>query len=239
MSSLKQIEANRLNAQKSTGPRSVEGKAATSQNALKSGIDAESLIIRGEKQEDLETLTAEYLARFNPRTPEERHYVDSLIRDDWQLRRLAKADTQIWDHTMKATFKLADNAPLGHAFERADKTFIRLQRRIDATHRSYNTALRELQRLQAEQPADPSRDREGAVNSLADPLVSAGPPEPAIPAQPTENMSSYHLIGLVPTQLPDGPQVPEPAPNPQSPIPFPASDPRLPAPEPAPNLHSR
>ena len=50
MSSLRQIEANRLNSQKSTGPRSAEGKAAASMNALKSGIDAQSNIIRGENE---------------------------------------------------------------------------------------------------------------------------------------------------------------------------------------------
>ena len=70
MSSLKQIEANRLNAQKSTGPRSVEGRAVSSQNALKTGIDALSLIIRGEDSTDLETLTAEYFERSHPQTPE-------------------------------------------------------------------------------------------------------------------------------------------------------------------------
>ena len=48
MASQKQTEANRLNAQKSTGPRSVEGKAASRMNALKSGIDARSNFIRGE-----------------------------------------------------------------------------------------------------------------------------------------------------------------------------------------------
>jgi hypothetical protein len=50
MASQKQTEANRLNAQKSTGPRGApsgpEGKAASSMNALKSGIDAKSQIIR-------------------------------------------------------------------------------------------------------------------------------------------------------------------------------------------------
>jgi hypothetical protein len=40
-----QIKANRLNARKSTGPKSPEGKAASSLNALKSGIDAWSHII--------------------------------------------------------------------------------------------------------------------------------------------------------------------------------------------------
>jgi hypothetical protein len=43
-----QIAANRANAQKSTGPRTAEGKAASRLNALKHGLDAESLIIPGE-----------------------------------------------------------------------------------------------------------------------------------------------------------------------------------------------
>jgi hypothetical protein len=42
MSSLKQQEANRLNAQKSAGPRTLAGKAVSRFNALKSGIDAEA-----------------------------------------------------------------------------------------------------------------------------------------------------------------------------------------------------
>jgi hypothetical protein len=53
-----QLNANRLNAQKSTGPTSPEGKATSSLNALKSGIDAWSHIIPGEDPAELETLTA-------------------------------------------------------------------------------------------------------------------------------------------------------------------------------------
>ena len=49
----KQTEANRLNAQKSTGPRTAEGKARSSMNALQTGIDAKSLVIFDEKVEDL------------------------------------------------------------------------------------------------------------------------------------------------------------------------------------------
>ena len=45
MSTQRQIEANRRNAAKSTGPRSVEGKAVSRMNALRTGIHAESTII--------------------------------------------------------------------------------------------------------------------------------------------------------------------------------------------------
>ena len=70
MSSQRQIEANRRNAQKSTGPTSVAGKAASSMNALKTGIHAELLVIYDEKAEDLQTLVDEYYAECAPVTHE-------------------------------------------------------------------------------------------------------------------------------------------------------------------------
>ena len=72
MATLKQLEANRLNARKSTGPRTAEGKTRSSQNALKSGIDAQAQIIHGESVDNLKSLTAEYYHRFHPTTPEQR-----------------------------------------------------------------------------------------------------------------------------------------------------------------------
>ena len=56
MSTLRQIEANRRNAQKSTGPTSVTGKAASSMNALKTGINAKSFVLPYENVADLQQL---------------------------------------------------------------------------------------------------------------------------------------------------------------------------------------
>ena len=53
MSSEQQIEANRLNAQKSTGPATPEGRAAVSLNGLKYGLYAKTLILPGEEVLDL------------------------------------------------------------------------------------------------------------------------------------------------------------------------------------------
>jgi hypothetical protein len=71
MASQKQIAANRLNAQNSTGPRSVEGKARSSMNALKTGIGAKSQLIRGETWTALEELIGEYYGRFHPTAPDQ------------------------------------------------------------------------------------------------------------------------------------------------------------------------
>ena len=48
MSTIKQIEANRANALRSTGPRTEAGKAASSGNALRHGFTARRVVIEGE-----------------------------------------------------------------------------------------------------------------------------------------------------------------------------------------------
>ena len=78
MATQRQIEANRRNAQKSTGPSSVEGRAVSRSNAVKTGIYAKSMIIPGEDPAQLEALTAEYHRQSQP-APLARFLVDSLI----------------------------------------------------------------------------------------------------------------------------------------------------------------
>ena len=55
--------------QKSTGPVTPEGKARSSLNALKSGIDAWSHIIPGEDPAQLEALTEQFLLHYQPADP--------------------------------------------------------------------------------------------------------------------------------------------------------------------------
>lgn len=170
MATIRQIEANRRNAQKSTGPRSAEGKARSAMNALKSGIDAQSEIIPGEDRVGLDDLAVEYHVRFQPATPEERCLVDVLIRSDWQLRRLAHAEAQLWRFEMEYApeARKNQNVTLSSVLECAGQNLGRLQRRTDSIQRNYQRALRELERLQTrdregvdKQPLQ-SRDRQGA-----------------------------------------------------------------------------
>ncbi len=191
MATTRQIEANRRNARKSTGPRSAEGKAISRLNALKTGIDARSHVIHGEDPCDLDTLAAEYRERFRPATPEARCLVDTLVNSEWLLRRLRRAEAEIWEY--EAPDWADDDEephPLGLTFIRAREYLNRLQRRIDSTQRNYHRALKELQRLQPETPPAPSEI--GFVPSLdlapfPDPRPIA--PDPPLLAPEVENLS--------------------------------------------------
>jgi hypothetical protein len=80
-----QINANRANAQKSTGPRSVEGKSVSRFNALKHGIDAASIVIPGEDPAEYEALAAHYLDEYRPKSASEHFHVDTMLRAGEQI----------------------------------------------------------------------------------------------------------------------------------------------------------
>src|SRR6266700_1360196 len=154
-----QINANRLNAQKSTGPTSPEGKARSAMNALKSGIDAWSHIIPGEDPAELETLTEQFLSHYRPADPIQISLVDTLISTEWIQRRLRRIEAQLWNYRVdildqtltRAEFvdpTIQHNSPLGHAFHAALDPFTRIQRRIDDTNRMFLRTLKALQDLQ-------------------------------------------------------------------------------------------
>jgi len=153
MATPKQNDANRQNAQKSTGPRSAEGKAASRFNALKSGIDAKAQVIPGEDPDQLEVLVAEYQERFSTATPERRLLVDTLVTAEWLLRRLNRAEAEFWQYEAHRTeSNYSSNAhPIGRVLYHGDRVFDRLQRRIDSIGRNYHRALKELQRLEADE----------------------------------------------------------------------------------------
>ena len=66
MSTTEQIKANRQNAQKSTGPKTDEGKAVVSQNAVKHGLFAAEAVIKGEDPADYEAYHDQFLVELAP-----------------------------------------------------------------------------------------------------------------------------------------------------------------------------
>ena len=175
MATNKQIDANRQNAQRSSGPRTPEGKAASRFNALKSGIDAQAQVIPGEDPAQLEALLAEYQERFDASVPERRMLVDTLVVCEWMFRRLNRAEASFWQyeaHRTESSFS-SNNHAEGRVLFFGDKVFDRLQRRVNAIHRNYDRALKELKSLEDAaaptenaSPRRPPRHRRNRPQSL-------------------------------------------------------------------------
>ena len=86
MSTEKQIKANQQNAQKSTGPKTDEGKAAVSQNAVKHGLFAES-VIKGENEADYEAFHNGMFAELAPVGVVEAVLAERAVSLTWRLKR--------------------------------------------------------------------------------------------------------------------------------------------------------
>ena len=100
MATDKQIEANRANASKSTGPRTEKGKQVTRLNAVSHGLTAQSLVIPGEDPAALDQFRAEIREEFDPQRPTEEELVDRLASLMWRMRRVPvlEAALYVWMH---------------------------------------------------------------------------------------------------------------------------------------------
>src|SRR5712691_3151286 len=78
MATEKQFEANRQNAQKSTGPRTPEGRAAVRLNGVTHGLTAETIVLKGESEADFTNLLGSLEAEHDPVTPTEEALVVQL-----------------------------------------------------------------------------------------------------------------------------------------------------------------
>jgi hypothetical protein len=97
MASEKQVEANRANARKSTGPKTAEGRARSRANAWKHGLTASTLIIVGEEPDEFDELRAALIDSYDPQSPWERELVERLAGIFWRLRRVPFWEAAIID----------------------------------------------------------------------------------------------------------------------------------------------
>jgi hypothetical protein len=189
MSTRQQRRASRANGQKSHGPITPEGKAKSRFNALKHGIHAETQIMFDETPEDLAELDAELRAQYSPADATERFLVDTLIHNEWRLRRMRRVEAVLWEqasqaflgeHMERNTCNSADT------FVRGATAFERLQRVVSSCERNYHRALKQLLALidarNTPQPEEAKAASESSGPFRTSPEIT--PTAPANPAQP-------------------------------------------------------
>jgi len=93
MTSFRQIEANRRNALKSTGPNTPEGKHRSRCNAIRHGLTAETVIGALEDAEDYKAFEAAIISDYNAESAVERELILRLASLLWRLRRATTMET--------------------------------------------------------------------------------------------------------------------------------------------------
>ena len=123
-------EINRTNSQHSTGPRTPEGKLASSRNSFKHGLASAQLIIPGEDAVAFDALLTDLLAEHQPANPTEQLLVQEMAQSYWLTQRALRFQNQCF-------------APEG-VNEKRLALFLRYQ----STHeRAFHKALNTLSRL--------------------------------------------------------------------------------------------
>ena len=97
MSSSRQIEANRRNAQFSTGPGTEEGKKRSRQNAVRHGLTAETVICAIEDADDYAAFELAVTSDYDAQSAVERELVLRLASLLWRLRRATAIETGLFN----------------------------------------------------------------------------------------------------------------------------------------------
>jgi hypothetical protein len=145
MISAKQRAANERNAQKSTGPKTPEGKTASSLNNLRHGLRSENILLPGEDASVRAVLTESYYHQFKPVGPVEHRHVERLIAIDWRMRRVEAMEAGALTWTGEPLVEAMVND-----FRMPFSLVSRVWRYESQMDRSYQQTLRDLRAMQAQ-----------------------------------------------------------------------------------------
>jgi hypothetical protein len=139
MSSQARIDANRRNALKSTGPRTSEGKARSSQNACRHGLAAFKRLLAG------------YLRTYNPAHADEVDLLTDAVFYKWRQQRLWNIEAQTIEMAVTGKkFPIANvAAQVANAFKESSDPMQLIRRYETQLHEQYIRNLRMLRELQA------------------------------------------------------------------------------------------
>lgn len=172
MASRAQIEANRKNAQKSTGPTSERGKEKVAGNALQHGLRAEKLVSFDEAEDDFLAFHAAQQAVLAPADAVEEQLVERIVLCAWRLRRAYRVEAEMFN-AFRRTRPQFHDTELATVFDVATREMSVLARYEVMLDRALQRALMMLERRQAQ------RRGEAVLPPIAVAITGDAPGDPA------------------------------------------------------------
>jgi hypothetical protein len=133
-----QIDANRANAQCSTGPKSEEGKRTSSANAIKSGLTSAKLYIRADEQDDFAELLQLLTDQLKPGGIMQCQFFDLILHATWNIHRCMSLEAKLQSETS------LDDAILDDDLARKVDRLWRYKKMHEATLRQATAEFRKL-----------------------------------------------------------------------------------------------
>jgi len=180
----KQHEANRRNAEHSTGPKTPEGKAAIRFNALTYGLRTRATVLPDENAADYSRLWDELEAQWQPQTRTERCYLETMVTSQWLLARVAESEQKVY---MFIAFG-----------EQQFRMLAQVAKQRAQLERSFRTAIEDMKQAQKERQARAQQQTQPAQPAKAAPSA----PQPAAPS-PGPGAPSAHPVFCAPAATPD------------------------------------
>ena len=179
MSSLRRIQASRVNGARSRGPITPEGKARAAANAvLRHGLLAKCVVLENESGQCFDDLVVQHTERFAPADGVEFGMIEEMAAAYWRMRRAWAIENRLMEKAIR-------NQPPGDEAERIAGAFselaaspeLNLLHRYEARlHRIYQRALLNLAVLgECELPSEPSPISEHQVHQVEVVQVPKGP----------------------------------------------------------------
>ena len=185
--SARKLAAARANAAKSTGPRTPQGKARSSQNARRHGLCSQAVVLSTEDKSEFDRMYQSHIHRYQPADDVEYDLVETMILAKWRERRIVALGSEAMEAKMAYMTPEWDHlSDLG----RTQEAFASVQRitpydRYEAhAARQYERALKLLLLLRKAQPLAES--------------VQNPEPEQALPALPNEANPENEHPGIAP-----------------------------------------
>jgi hypothetical protein len=184
-SSVARTLAAHANGAKSKGPVTPEGRARSSQNALRHGLSAKAVVLHGEDPADFEQLRESYIQRFQPADQPELDLVETMVSARWRMRRVPMLEVEVLENIHyryqgKIETQLDDHAPfnkrMGWVFLEAaqGKSLALLVRYEGQFTRTYERSLKALQILQKARLAAPAEELQNEPKPML--LLPPAPP---------------------------------------------------------------
>jgi hypothetical protein len=175
MATLKQIDANRRNALRSTGPRTPEGKAAVSMNALKHGLRARTVVLPSENAEEFHQLCDDLEAEWQPQSRTEQFYVEQMTVSQWKLNRMEVGEFNVFTADAGAQTQLPMLDRLWQAQYRLERSYARAQHELERLQKSRRHQATEAPSVSAVAPTPAAATEQPPQVGQAFPPVESAP----------------------------------------------------------------